>query len=81
MSLFSKVIARAAIPGQPSIPKAQPKGAALTLRREASDEEMAEPLRREEEEMQPLRRTAAKEEEDTAQALRRQGPDEEEMHR
>ncbi|MEP3846884.1 MAG: hypothetical protein ABJM43_16225 [Paracoccaceae bacterium] len=79
MSLFSKVIARAAIPGQPSIPTAQPKGAALTLRRAEADEEMAEPLRRQEDEMQTLRRTASKEEDTTAQALRRQETDEEEM--
>jgi hypothetical protein len=74
MSIFAKVLSRAAAPGSTLAPLAQPKGSRGIARRE--EEELAQPLRRreEEEEAQPLRR---QEEEEEAQPLRRQEEEEE----
>lgn len=83
MSLFSKILNRAAIPGAKAMVPAFPKGAALPLRR-AEEEQEAQPLRRaeseqEEPEVQPLRpqqeqahpMRRMEEEQDQAQSLRR----------
>lgn len=76
MSLFARILSRAAVPGQPALPLARPKGRLGGLSRLAEpepDEEDLSPLYRaamadkEEEEIQTLRRAAAEEEEEPAQ--------------
>ncbi len=85
MSLFSKVLIRAAVPGGPQPTPAWPKGRAMPVRRQEAEEEPASPLRRtasllpmqrveaEEEAAQPMRRA---EEEEAVLPLQRQEEEE-----
>ncbi len=73
MSLFGKILNRAAVPGTPAPAPAWPKGTAMPLRRQETDEERVSPLR-------PPPRTGAvqrQEEEEAAQTLHRQDEEEE----
>ena len=78
MSFFAKILSRAATPGFPQAPLAYPKGSSVLDRLDAGEEELAQPLRRqqeEEEEIQTLRRQEEGEEE--VQTLHRQEEEEE----